>query len=71
MQGERARLAGFFGVDEGALDEKSVADPHSAVRVDVAAIKAADGLPDGMHCVGMVYDVSTGLVEVVGPAEQR
>jgi carbonic anhydrase len=68
MQGERARLAGFFGVDEGALDAKSVTDPHAAVRVDVAAIRDADGLPDEILCVGMVYDVDTGLVELtVGP----
>jgi carbonic anhydrase len=64
MQGERARLAGFFGVDEGALDAKSVADPHAAVAIDVAAIRAVDDLPDGMLCVGMVYDVNSGLVEI-------
>jgi carbonic anhydrase len=69
MQGERSGLARFFGVDEGSLDAKSVADPHAAVQVDVAAIRSADGLPDGMHCVGMVYDVNTGLVEVVAAPE--
>jgi carbonic anhydrase len=68
MQGERPKLAGFFGVDEGSLDAKSIADPHAAVQIDVAAIRGADGLPDGMLCVGMVYDVNTGLVELaVGP----
>jgi hypothetical protein len=56
-------LAAFFGVAETVLDEKSVADPGAAVRVDVAAIKSADDPPDGMHCMGMVYDVNTGLVE--------
>jgi carbonic anhydrase len=64
MQGERARLAGFFGVDDKGLDAKCVADPYAAVAVDVAAIRDADGLPDGMLCVGMVYDVNTGLVEL-------
>jgi carbonic anhydrase len=64
MQGERARLATFFGVDEEALDAKSIGDPHAAVAVDVAALRGADGLPDGMQCVGMVYDVNTGLVEI-------
>lgn len=69
MQGERARLAGFFGVDDDAFDAKSVADPRAAVGVDVAAIRGADDLPDGMVCVGMVYDVNTGLVEIAVGAE--
>lgn len=64
MQGERPRLANFFGIDQGALDAKSVADPFAAVRTDVSALRAADGLPDRMLCTGMVYDVNTGLVEV-------
>ena len=68
MQGEPDGLAGFFGIDEGLLDAKSVADPHAAVKVDVAAIRDADGLPDGMLCVGMVYDVNTGLVEIAAGA---
>jgi hypothetical protein len=55
--------------DEEALDAKSVADPHEAVKADVAAIRSADGLPHGMLCVGMVYDVNTGLVETVVGAE--
>jgi carbonic anhydrase len=63
MQGERARLASFFGIDEGSLNAKSVADPYVAVQVDVAALHGTDGLPDGMRCVGMVYDVNTGLIE--------
>ncbi|GAB7071498.1 hypothetical protein JCM12141A_57870 [Mycolicibacterium hodleri] len=45
MQGERARLAGFFGVDDGALDARSVADPDAAAGVDIVAILGADGLP--------------------------
>lgn len=69
MQGERTKLAGFFGVEEGSLDAKSVGDPHVAVGIDVAAIRGATELPDGMHCVGMVYDVSTGLVETAAGVE--
>jgi carbonic anhydrase len=68
MQGERAKLAAFFGVGEEALDAKSVAHPHDAVKVDLAAIHGADGLPNEMLCVGMIYDVHTGLVEIAaGP----
>jgi carbonic anhydrase len=65
MQSERKRLASFFGIDEGSLDAKSVPDPYAAVQVDVAALRSAADLPSGMRCVGMVYDVGTGLVETV------
>src|ERR1700712_5442075 len=58
MQGEREGLATFFGIDEGSLDAKSVADPHAAVAIDVAAIGGADGLPSGIHCVGMIYNLA-------------
>ena len=69
MQGERSKLAGFFGVEEGSLDAKSVGDPRAAVGADVAAIRGADDLPNGMLCVGMVYDVNTGLVEIAAGPE--
>lgn len=69
LQGERQRLAGFFGVDERSLDAKSVADPYAAVHVDVAALRGAADLPSGMRCVGLVYDVGTGLVETVVPPD--
>jgi len=65
MQDEHQRLADFFGVDRRSLDAKSVSDPYAAVHVDVDTLRNADGLPDGMRCAGMVYDVSTGLVETV------
>ena len=64
MRGERARLAAFFGIDDEALDAKNVAEPHAAVQVDVATMRGADDLSNGMHCVGMIYDVNTGLVEL-------
>jgi carbonic anhydrase len=68
MQGERAKLAGFFGIDEEALDAKSVGNPRDAVKIDIAAVHAADTLPSEMLCVGMVYDVHTGLIELAaGP----
>jgi carbonic anhydrase len=65
MQSERQRLASLFGIDEGSLDAKNVSDPYTAVQVDVAALRGAADLPNGMRCVGMVYDVGTGLVETV------
>jgi carbonic anhydrase len=38
------------------------------VAVDVAALRTIPALPDEWLISGLVYDVSTGLVEVVVPA---
>jgi carbonic anhydrase len=38
------------------------------VAVDVAALRAISALPDEWLISGLVYDVATGLVEVVVPA---
>jgi carbonic anhydrase len=65
MQGEHERLANFFGIDQGSLDAKSVSDPYAAVHIDVNVLRGAAGLPGGLLCAGMVYDVRTGLVEIV------
>jgi carbonic anhydrase len=65
MQSEHQRLANFFGVDQGSLDAKSIADPYAAVQVDVNALRGGADLPSGMHCAGIVYDVETGLIETV------
>jgi carbonic anhydrase len=39
------------------------------VAVDVAVLRAHPGIADAYTVSGLVYDVSTGLVEVVVPAE--
>jgi hypothetical protein len=45
------------------LDGKAVGDPYAAVRVDVGI--ARQTLPAGLLVSGLVYDVTTGLIEVV------
>jgi carbonic anhydrase len=60
-------LANVFGVDPGDLAAKAVSDPAAAVAVDVAAIKANPFLPGAFLVSGLVYDVATGLVDVVVP----
>jgi carbonic anhydrase len=65
LGGEPAMLASFFGVTEEELPEKAVKDPHAAVAVDVAALKASPSLAGGFLVSGLVYDVQTGLVEIV------
>ena len=58
-------LAHYLGVDAAHLHTKAVADPYAAVRLDVAALMAHPRLPGGYMVSGLLYDVSTGKVEVV------
>jgi carbonic anhydrase len=60
-------LAKNLGVTPDELDNLAIADPHAAVALDVAALKANPQLPGGFMVTGMVYDVATGLVEMVVP----
>jgi len=61
------QLAAFFEIPAGELEGKAVADPYAAVRVDAAIARRA--LPRGRLVSGLVYDVGTGLIEIVDPAE--
>src|SRR6516162_9797317 len=60
------QLAAFFEIPAEELDSKAVADPYAAVRVDAAIARHA--LPPGRLVSGLVYDVATGLIEIVDPA---
>lgn len=62
-----ALLARQMGVAEGELASLAIADPFEAVKLDVAALKANPDFPDDLMVTGMVYDVDTGLVEIVAP----
>jgi carbonic anhydrase len=61
-------LAHYFQIPEREVETKSVRDPHKSVAVDVAALRALPALPDEWLISGLVFDVATGLVEVVVPA---
>jgi carbonic anhydrase len=69
MQGAPEALAAYFGVGTSELADQAVADPHAAVAVDVAVLRARPGIADTYVVTGLVYDVATGLVEVVVPAD--
>ena len=58
-------LADYFEIPVEELDAKAVRDPHVAVRIDVNILKRT--LPAGLVVSGLVYDIDTGLVEVVAP----
>lgn len=68
LANDTATLMHYFQVDEASLKAKSVLDPRAAVAVDVAALRAVPALPAQWLLSGLVYDVATGLIEVVVPA---
>ena len=67
LAGDPDKLAHYFQVKNGELQTKAVTDPRAAVAVDVAALRAIPALPDAWLVSGLVYDVATGLIEVVVP----
>ncbi len=67
LVGDPARLAHYFQIQEGELKKKAITDPRAAVAVDVAALRSIPALPREWLISGLVYDVATGLVEIVVP----
>jgi carbonic anhydrase len=67
LVGDPAKLAHYFQIQEGELKTKAVPDPRAAVAFDVAALRAIPALPGSWLISGLVYDVATGLVEIVVP----
>src|ERR1700679_32496 len=70
LVGDPAMLAHYFQIQEGQLNAKAVSDPRAAVAADVAALRTIPALPAAWLISGLVYDVATGLVEVVVPPAQ-
>ena len=68
LNGETAMLTHYFQIPEDELKAKSVMDPYAAVTADVALLRSIPVLPAAWILSGLVYDVSTGLVEIVVPA---
>lgn len=69
MQKAPGALATYFGIAESELAAKAVADPRAAVAVDVAALVARPDIAAAYCVTGLVYDVTTGTVEVVVGSE--
>jgi carbonic anhydrase len=68
LAGDPALLTHYFQIPEGELKAKAVTDPRAAVAVDVALLRTIPALPGQWLVSGLVYDVATGLVDVVVPA---
>ena len=67
LAGDPAKLAHYFQIPEAEIKAKAVTDPRAAVAVDVAVLRAIPALPGAWLVSGLVYDVATGLVELVVP----
>lgn len=67
LVGDPALLAHYFQIQERELKTKAVNDPWAAVTADVALLRAIPALPGQWLLSGLVYDVATGLVEIVVP----
>jgi carbonic anhydrase len=67
LQGPEYRdgLALFLGCTVEELDDKSVGDPHGAVRVDIEALANNPLIPAALSVTGLVYDVHSGRAELV------
>lgn len=72
LAGDPAMLAHYFQVEEAEVKTKAVPDPRAAVAVDVALLRSIPALPGAWLVSGLVYDVATGLVEIIAaPAPIR
>ncbi len=67
LAGDPAMLTHYFQIQEAELKAKAVTDPQAAVAADVALLRAIPALPGEWLVSGLVYDVATGLVEIVVP----
>ena len=65
----RRRYAGRIGAPESPLREHAVLDPTATVTRDVELLRSARAISQRVNVSGHVYDVVTGLVETVLPAE--
>ena len=72
LAGDSDMLTDYFEIPREELEAKAVPDPRAAVVVDVASLRATPALPGEWLVSGLVYDVATGLIDiVVTPAPLR
>jgi carbonic anhydrase len=67
LAGDPAKLAHYFQIPESEVSAKAVKDPRAAVAMDVAALRAIPALPAAWLLSGLVYNVATGIVDVIVP----
>lgn len=67
----RRNYAERIGADELTLREHAVLDPAATVTGDVERLRSARAISPRVTVSGHVYDVVSGLVETILPAERR
>ena len=67
LANDTSMLASYFQISEAALKAKAVTDPRAAVAADVTLLRTVPALPAEWLLSGLIYDVTTGLVEIVVP----
>jgi carbonic anhydrase len=66
----RHRYAQRIGAEESTLREHAVLDPAATVTHDVQRLHSAPAISTRVTVSGHVYDVLTGLVKTVIPADR-
>jgi carbonic anhydrase len=67
LAGDASMLTRYFQIEESELKRKAVTDPRAAIEVDIALLRTISALPGEWLVSGLIYDVATGLVEIVVP----
>jgi carbonic anhydrase len=65
----RRRYAERIGAEESTLRDHAILDPEATVSRDVERLRSASAISPRVTVSGHVYDVVTGLVQTVIPAE--
>jgi carbonic anhydrase len=65
----RHAYAERIGAEESGLRERAVLDPAATVATDVEKLRSAASIPARVSVSGHVYDVTTGLMQTVEPAD--
>jgi carbonic anhydrase len=65
----RHQYAERIGADESSLRDYAILDPAATVARDVELLRSADSISPRISCSGHIYDIATGLVETVAPAQ--
>jgi len=67
----RHRYAERIGADDSSLRDRAILDPAVTVTRDVELLRSAPAISPRISVSGHVYDVVTGLVETVIPADAK